>query len=189
MRKPLLIIFFISVLISANSYSLSHGISMLRKIGARQGQLREVLLIPTESEQDAVVDRSYNIDITVGSLGLKEISDEKFNAEVLSHHGLSVVLFSSHWCQPCRTMKQVVEAAKNSIVLSNENVKFLTIDTDENPLTASEFQLRSIPSTLIFKNGRVVADIIGLSSTSDVITVVAKHSLLNLPDIKVSSFE
>lgn len=162
---------------------------MLRKVGARQGQLRDVLFTPTESEKDTIIDNSYNMDITMGSAGLQEISDEKFNAEVLSHHGLSVVLFSSHWCQPCRTMKLVVEAAKNSVVLSNENVKFLTIDTDENPLTASEFQLRSIPSTLIFKNGRVVADILGLSSTSDVISEVAKHSLLNLPDIKVSSFE
>jgi thioredoxin 1 len=145
-------------------------------------------LTTTETESQ-IIEKYDDMDIIVDPVGLKEISDDEFNTEVLSHAGISVVLFSSHWCQPCRSMQMVVEAAKNSVVLRNENVKYLTIDTDENPLSSSEFQLRSIPSTLIFKNGRVVSDIIGLSSVSAVISEVQKHTLLNLPDIKVSSFE
>jgi len=165
--------------------------NIFRRIGTRstrQGQLREILLTTTETESQ-IIEKYDDMDIIVDPVGLKEISDDEFNTEVLSHAGISVVLFSSHWCQPCRSMQMVVEAAKNSVVLRNENVKYLTIDTDENPLSSSEFQLRSIPSTLIFKNGRVVSDIIGLSSVSAVISEVQKHTLLNLPDIKVSSFE
>lgn len=63
-----------------------------------------------------------------------------------------------------------------SIAVSSENVNFFSIDTDENIIAATEFQVRSIPSTILFKNGRVVADIIGAVPKEVISQQIRKHS-------------
>ena len=120
---------------------------------------------------------------------LKEIHDDDFNSEVLSHAGLAVVVFTSYWCGPCKKHSKLMEEVMNSSVLSNKRIKFLSVDTDENPVSSTEFQVRSIPSTMLFKNGRLVSEIVGAVPKHLIEREVLKHSLVNLPDISVSTFE
>ena len=162
-----------------NTRSLKHFISSKRS------------MIPTEyTKNSKPAINNVLEDIAPKLSGLQPVTDADFNSEVLTHAGLSVVFFTSHWCIPCRSMAMVVEDAKDRMVFGkNENVKFLSIDTDENPISSSEFQLRSIPSTMLFKNGRVVAEIVGSVQKHVLLEEIKKHSLFNLPDISVSSFE
>ena len=54
--------------------------------------------------------------------------------------------------------------------------KFCSIDTDHNPESAAEFQVRSIPSTLFFKHGKVVSEIVGSVPQMVVISQITKHT-------------
>ena len=56
-----------------------------------------------------------------------------------------------------------------------ENSKFFSIDTDYNPDSAAEFQIRSIPSTLFFKNGKLVSEIVGSVPSSVIDFQIQKH--------------
>ena len=130
-----------------------------------------------------------NIDVSPRLSGLKSITDTKFNHEVLENAGLCVVFFTSHWCNPCRSMKGIIEDAQYSFEVNGDDVKFVAVDTDENPISSTEFQVRSIPSTFLFKNGRIVSEIVGVAPRSEIVAEIKKHALFNLPDISVSSFE
>ena len=120
---------------------------------------------------------------------IRAINDDQFNIEVLSHAGLSVVIFTSSWCGPCKAHLHTIEEVLNSQVLTNKGIKFLSVDTDENPVTSTEFQVRSIPSTMMFKNGRCVSIIDGAVPKHVVEAEALKHSLVNLPDVSVATFE
>ena len=69
------------------------------------------------------------------------------------------------------------------------NYKFLKVDTDENPVSSTEFQVRSIPSTFLFKNGRLVHEIVGSVPKHLIEQEVKKHIHVDVPDLSVSSFE
>jgi thioredoxin 1 len=58
----------------------------------------------------------------------------------------------------------------------NEKSRFCSIDTDHNPDSAAEFQIRSIPSTLFFKHGKLVSEIVGSVPQTVVISQIVKHT-------------
>jgi thioredoxin 1 len=92
------------------------------------------------------------------------LSDASFSSEI-SKHPLMLVDFWAVWCPPCRMVAPIIEQ------LSKEyagRVAFGKLNVDENPLTSNEFEVQSIPTLLIFKNGEVVDGIIG---------AVPKHQL------------
>ena len=120
---------------------------------------------------------------------VKAIDDDEFNVEVLSHAGLSVVVFTSSWCGPCKAHLNNMDEVLNSQVLAKKGIKFLSVDTDENPVSSTEFQVRSIPSTMLFKNGRCVSIIDGAVPKHVIEAEALKHALVNLPDVSVSTFE
>ena len=86
------------------------------------------------------------------------LSDDNFSAEVLNS-GLPVLVdFWATWCGPCRMIAQIVQE------LSGEyegRAKVGKLDVDEAQKTAAEFGIRSIPTLLIFKGGKVADQIIG----------------------------
>jgi len=105
--------------------------------------------------------------------GMVTITDELFNTEILTATGLRVAFFTSQWCGPCRNMQIVLE--ETAALSPTKSVSFYSIDTDENPISAAECQVRSIPSTILFKNGQVVADIVGTVPRDVLMGYIQKH--------------
>ena len=86
------------------------------------------------------------------------VTDLTFRSEVLSFPGLVVVDCWAAWCGPCRMVAPIMDqlAAQYS-----GKAKIAKLNVDENPATASQFSIRSIPTMLFFKNGKVVKQQVG----------------------------
>lgn len=87
-----------------------------------------------------------------------EVTDETFKKEVIESSIPVLVDFWAIWCGPCRLIAPIVEELAKEY---DGKMKFAKLDVDVNQKTAMEFGIRSIPTLLIFKNGKVVSSIFG----------------------------
>jgi len=88
------------------------------------------------------------------------VTDSTFASEVVAASSSVVVLVDAWapWCGPCRMIAPVLEQLAAEAA---GRYKIAKLNVDENPRTSAQFQIRSIPTMLIFKNGRVVDQIVG----------------------------
>jgi thioredoxin 1 len=94
------------------------------------------------------------------------VTDATFETEV-SHFDKPVLIdFGATWCGPCRALSPVLDeiAAENS-----ERFKVATIDVDESPVLAASFRIRSVPTLMFVKNGKLRDQQIGLISKSEIV--------------------
>lgn len=89
---------------------------------------------------------------------LKHFTDSNFDSEVLKSDKPVLIDFWATWCGPCRMIAPIVEELSSSY--ANKAV-IGKMDVDENPETAMKFGIRSIPTLLFFKNGKLVDQIVG----------------------------
>ena len=87
-----------------------------------------------------------------------DVTDQSFNREVTSHQGPVLVDCWAPWCGPCRTVAPVLDQLAAEY---RGRLKIAKLNVDENPVTASQFGIQSIPTMLIFNNGRQVNKIVG----------------------------
>jgi thioredoxin 1 len=87
------------------------------------------------------------------------VTDANFKTEIEEHTGLAVVDFWATWCAPCRVIAPILDQLADQY--NNENVKVAKVDVDTNLSTSTRFNVRSIPTILFFKNGKLVDQIIG----------------------------
>ena len=102
-----------------------------------------------------------------------EVTDATFQDEVEKHSGLAVVDFWATWCGPCRMVAPILDQ------LSTEyegKVKITKLDVDANIQTATRFNVRSIPTLLFFKDGKVVDQIIGAVPKSAIEGKMQQHA-------------
>ncbi|MDD5585664.1 MAG: thioredoxin TrxA [Alphaproteobacteria bacterium] len=88
----------------------------------------------------------------------KQISDATFEADVLKASGLVLVDFWAEWCGPCRMIGPVLEELANDM---QGKVAIGKINVDENPATAGNYGVRSIPTLMLFKDGKPVSTKVG----------------------------
>lgn len=95
-----------------------------------------------------------------------EINSQNFDAEVLIPSKESPVLidFWAPWCGPCKMISPIVEELSNEY---GEKVKFVKINTDESPETATKYGIMSIPTLIIFRDGEPVERIIGFTQKNN----------------------
>ncbi len=86
------------------------------------------------------------------------VQDDTFDLEVLQADTPVVVDFWADWCAPCKMVAPIVEDLAEEM---DGKVKFAKLDVDSNPMVATQFSIRSIPTLLIFKDGKPVGQIIG----------------------------
>lgn len=86
------------------------------------------------------------------------ITDTNFDSEVLKSSQPVLIDFWASWCAPCRAIAPVVEQLAQEYA---GKIKFGKVNIDENPRTPTQFDVRSIPTLLMFRDGKVVGQIIG----------------------------
>lgn len=86
------------------------------------------------------------------------VNDQTFNHEVLSHYGPVLVDCWAPWCGPCRMVAPVLDQLASEYA---GRLKIAKLNTDENPITASQYGIQGIPTMLLFKNGQLRGQIVG----------------------------
>ena len=85
------------------------------------------------------------------------LDKNNFETEVLKTKGLVMVDFYAQWCGPCKMTGPIIEQLAGEV----KNVKFVKVDVDQNQELSSQYQVFSIPTFLIFKDGQVVNQFVG----------------------------
>ena len=88
---------------------------------------------------------------------LPEVTDSNFQAEVLEAETAVLVDFWAPWCGPCRIIAPHLE----ELAGERDDLRIVKLNTDDNPQTAAQYNVMSIPTLLLFKNGQVAHQIIG----------------------------
>jgi thioredoxin 1 len=89
-----------------------------------------------------------------------EFTDANFEAEVLKSDKPVLVDFWAPWCGPCQMMGPIIDDLSKELA----DAKVGKLNVDENPDTASAYEIMSIPSMKVFKGGKVVKEFVGVQS-------------------------
>jgi len=89
---------------------------------------------------------------------ISEVNDNNFQAEVLESETPVLVDFWAPWCGPCRMVAPVLEEIAQE---KGDQLKIVKLNTDENQQTAIAYEVLSIPTLILFKNGQIAKKVIG----------------------------
>lgn len=107
------------------------------------------------------------------SEAILEITDDNFAAQVQETEGLTMVDFWAVWCGPCRYVEPVVaELAED---YQDKGLRVGKLNVDENPATAAQFHVTSIPRIMFFKDGELVDTVIGAVPRPHLEERIQKH--------------
>ena len=97
-------------------------------------------------------------------MSVKVLNVENFEEEVLKKEGTAIVDFYADWCGPCKVMSPIID----KIAEENTNVNVGKVNVDDNPELAEKYEVMSIPTIIIFKNGEISKTFIGITDISEI---------------------
>ncbi len=104
---------------------------------------------------------------------LVTVTDADFEQEVEKHPGVVVVDFWATWCGPCRMIAPILEQLS---VEFEGKVRVAKLDVDTNQKTSMRFNVRSIPTLLFFKDGKLVDQVIGAVPKAALVAKFQQHT-------------
>ncbi|HHT04947.1 MAG TPA: thioredoxin [Hydrogenispora sp.] len=99
------------------------------------------------------------------------LNQDNFKAEVLDYQGVAMVDFWAPWCGPCRMVAPIIDQLAEEYA---GKVKIGKVNTDENLALSTEYQIMTIPTMLVFKDGKVVDTINGALPKQRIAAVLDK---------------
>ena len=96
------------------------------------------------------------------------VSKDNFRREVLESEKPVLLDFWAAWCGPCRMVLPIVE----EIAEENPDIKVCKINVDEQPELAKQFQVMTIPSLFVMKNGRIVHQSVGVKPKQQILDML-----------------
>nr|YP_010904047.1 thioredoxin [Caulacanthus ustulatus]WCH57298.1 thioredoxin [Caulacanthus ustulatus] len=106
---------------------------------------------------------------------VSEVADASFSKEVINSKIPVLVDFWAPWCGPCRMVASVVDSIAEDY---KDKIKVVKVNTDQNPSTASEYGIRSIPTLMIFVNGKKVDVVVGAVPKTTLSNTLEKHIII-----------
>ncbi|SBC03882.1 thioredoxin [Staphylococcus aureus] len=103
-------------------------------------------------------------------MAIVKVTDADFDSKVES--GVQLVDFWATWCGPCKMIAPVLEELAADY---EDKADILKIDVDENPSTAAKYEVMSIPTLIVFKDGQPVDKVVGFQPKENLAEVLDKH--------------
>ncbi len=103
---------------------------------------------------------------------LKEINSENFDNEVLKADKPVLLEFGAVWCQPCRILEPVLEQLA---VDWGDSVKVVKLDVDQAAQITIDYQVLSVPTTMLFKDGKMLERMVGYQPKEKINSRVQPH--------------
>ncbi len=99
-------------------------------------------------------------------------SDDSFEADVVNAERPVLLDFWAEWCGPCKAIAPLLDTIANDY---KDRLQVVKLNIDENPLTAPKYNVRSIPTLLLFKDGTVAAQQVGAVSRAQLTAFLDQH--------------
>jgi thioredoxin 1 len=100
------------------------------------------------------------------------VSDQDFDTQVLQSSQPVLVDFWAEWCVPCHMVSPVVEEIARDHA---DSMKAVKLNVDDNPVTARKYAVMSIPTLIVFKDGREMARVIGARGKDAILREIQPH--------------
>ncbi len=105
------------------------------------------------------------------SEGILEVSDSSFDAEVMQSEKPVMVDFWAPWCGPCRVIAPILEEVAKEM---EGKVRVAKVNVDESPDIASNLGIRGIPTLILFKEGQIKGQMVGVNTKASIVSLIQK---------------
>ncbi len=102
---------------------------------------------------------------------IKHIENDDYEKEVLNKKGLVLVDFYANWCGPCMMLSPILEEIANS----RSGYDIIKVDVDESPEIAEKLEIDTIPTMIIYKDGKICKKIIGLIEKDEIVEILEEN--------------
>ena len=100
------------------------------------------------------------------------VTDSNFEQEVMEATKLVLVDFWAEWCAPCKMVTPIIENLANDY---GERLKVTKLNVDENPDIMTRYQVRSIPTLMLFQDGELKEKSVGVQSKAQLAELIDRH--------------